>query len=121
MHRSIQAILATVILLVFSSIAVAQMSPFGQSGFTLEESDIAIINQTVAPFYTTSPPPPGTSDAWDNPQSGNRGTATLLKVYDHNDLPCRRIRHDIQVKNVSTLFTFTVDRCQVASGEWKAL
>ncbi len=121
MQHSLKAILAAVVLLVSSSIAVAQMSPFGLSGFTLDEKDIQIINQAVEPFYATSPPPPGTSEAWDNPNSGNRGTATLMKVYEFNDLPCRRIRHDIRVKNVSTLFTFTVDRCQLASGEWKAL
>ncbi len=121
MHRSIPAFLTAVVLLVSSSIAVAQMNPFGLSGFTLDQGDIDIITKAVEPFYEEPPPAAGTSVTWENDASGSRGTATLMKVYEINDMPCRRIRHDIRVKNVSTLFTFTVDRCQVADGSWKAL
>ncbi|GAB5471244.1 MAG: hypothetical protein Kilf2KO_42740 [Rhodospirillales bacterium] len=121
MRRSLQGFTLVLAFLSLSGLALAQMSPFGLSGFTLDEKDIQIITAKVAPFYADPPPANGTTVDWDNPESGNHGTATLVNAESHQGMPCRKIQHEIHVKNVATLFTFVNDRCQVANGEWKAL
>ncbi|MEO1194048.1 MAG: RT0821/Lpp0805 family surface protein [Pseudomonadota bacterium] len=121
MRPRLKALTTALVLLTFSSAALAQMSPFGLSGFELKEKDIQLITQATAPFYADPPPANGTTASWDNPETGNRGTATLVSAAPHQGLPCRKIQHEIHVKNVDTVFTFVNDRCQVADGEWKAL
>ena len=101
--------------------ATAQMSPFGTSGFTMDQRDIDMMAETARPIYQTPPPADGTKYEWENPVTGNSGTMTLLESREYQGLPCRKIQYSFKIKNVSTDFSFVQERCQVASGEWKTL
>ncbi len=121
MLAKVKFLVIALIVLSFSGLATAQMNPFGQSGFTIDDNDLQAMSAVSAPLYADPPPPPGTQAEWSNPDSGNSGTITLVEAFEHQDLPCRKIHYTFKIKNVSTDFSFVQDRCQVASGEWKTL
>ncbi len=121
MLARVQSLLFAVLVLSVPSLAAAQMSPFGLSGFTIDQADIDLIAKVAAPIYADPPPANGTSYEWNNAQSGNSGTITLLESGSYKDLPCRKIHYTFKIKNVATDFSFTQERCRVESGEWKSL
>jgi len=79
------------------------------------------MSAAARPIYETPPPANGTQYEWSNSATGNSGTITLLDSREHQGMPCRRIRYDFSIRNVSTNFSFVQERCQVASGEWRTL
>lgn len=101
--------------------AVAQVNPFGRSGFSLSDSDVAKLEEATKPFFNDATVPLGTTRAWSNPDSGNGGTAVLVSRFEYKKLPCRRIQHDIKLAKVADPYHFVIDRCQVADGSWKFL
>jgi surface antigen len=101
--------------------AVAQVNPFSRDGFSLSNSDIAMLEEATRPFYDDVTVPLGTARAWNNPESGNGGTAVLVERFEYKKLPCRRIQHDIKLKKLADPYHFVIDRCQVADGSWKFL
>ncbi len=121
MPAKVFSLILAVALLGFTSIAAAQMNPFGTSGFTIDDSDLAHMAEAAAPIYNEPPPAPGTKADWSNPDTGNSGTITLIEAFEHQGLPCRKIHYSFKIKNVSTDFSFVQDRCRVESGEWKTL
>jgi hypothetical protein len=103
-------------------VATAQaVNPFGRSGFELTNGDIAILTETTRPFFDDDTVPIGTAKSWNNPKSGNNGTATLIGRFEQKGMPCRRIQHDIKLKTVADPFRFIIDRCRIADGTWKML
>jgi surface antigen len=116
--RIFAAVTVTALLL---SPAVAQVNPFSRDGFSLSNSDIAMLEEATRPFYDDVTVPLGTARAWTNPDSGNGGTATLVSRFEYKKLPCRRIQHDIKLKKMADPYHFVIDRCQVADGSWKFL
>ena len=97
------------------------VNPFGRSGFELTNSDVDMLTATTRPFFDDDTIPIGTVKSWNNPKSGNGGTATLVERFEQKGLPCRRIQHDIKLKKVGDPFRFVIDRCRVADGSWKLL
>jgi surface antigen len=63
--------------------------------------------------------PDGTTNAWQNPKSGNSGSATLLKSTTVNGQPCRRIRHTVLGKGKTTPSSYVVNICLQKDGSWK--
>ncbi|HEY7688367.1 MAG TPA: hypothetical protein VH835_06725 [Dongiaceae bacterium] len=101
--------------------AAAQVNPFGRAGFSLTDSDVAKLEEATKPFFNDATVPLGTTRAWNNPDSGNGGTAILVSRFEYKKLPCRRIQHDIKLAKVADPYHFVIDRCQVADGSWKFL
>jgi len=101
--------------------AQAQLSPFKRSGFELSEEDLELLGAAAQKLYLDESVPVGTVETWSNPASGNTGSVQLIDTFEHKGLPCRRLQHDIKVKDVADPFRYIFDRCKVASGEWKLL
>lgn len=121
MPPRVKPLLLALFLASASTMAVAQMSPFGTSGFTMDQSDIESMSSAAQPIYQSPPPANGSQYEWSNPKTGSSGTMTLLESREYQGLPCRKIQYNFKIKNVATDFSFVQERCQVASGEWKTL
>lgn len=121
MFRITRATMVALLAVMFWAPAAFALNPFDKSGFDLESSDIELIKQATKPFFDDETVPLGTVNEWANPETGNSGTAMLVDRFAHNDMPCRRIQHDIRMKGVADGFRYIIDRCQVADGSWKFL
>ena len=97
-------------------------APFGTDllpdGMTRE--DVDIVTATSAKLYGNDGATVGTTEAWSNPKSGNRGTMTLTRMFQHDGMPCRQVTHKIRISGRNEQ-TYTFNRCKVATGEWKLL
>jgi surface antigen len=107
--------------LALSAVTALAVNPFGRSGFELTTGDVAILTETTRPFFDDDTVPIGTVKSWNNPKSGNNGTATLIRRFEQKGMPCRRVQHDIKLKTIADPFRFIIDRCRVADGSWKML
>ena len=122
-----QAILAralgilAVTALLLSTAAAQTVNPFGRPGFNLTDGDVTKLEEATRPFFEDETVPVGTVRNWENPESGNAGTAKLSSRFEHQGMPCRRIEHDIKLADNADPFHFVIDRCQVADGSWKFL
>ena len=101
--------------------AHAQVNPFRRSDFDVSEADIGLAGAAAAKLYQGERAVLGDIERWANPDSGNQGTVRLVRIFTYNDLPCRRLQHDIKLASVGTPFRYLFDRCRVPSGEWKLL
>ena len=113
-----------VILTIFALAAAgaeAQINPFKRTGFELTEADVALLKAAAEKLYLGEEAAVGQVEEWANPESGNQGTVKLVETFTHNDLPCRRLQHDISVAKAADDYRFIVDRCKIPSGEWKIL
>lgn len=99
----------------------AQFNPFQRSGFELSQEDLQMLGAAAQKLYIDESVPVGTVETWSNPASGNTGSVQLIGSFEHKGLPCRRLQHDIKVKDVADPFRYIFDRCKVPSGEWKVL
>jgi surface antigen len=121
MHKltkiGLSAVLSTMLL--SASMVWAQTSIFAPTVIGLQNGDFDLMMAAEAKFYVADAPELGTTASWENPKNGDHGTAKLIEVYEWQDLPCRRIQHIVHIVSEKDLQTVTLDRCQVASGEWK--
>ncbi len=101
--------------------AMAQNNPFGRAGFELGEGDLTAMSVEVQKLVALDESGIGQSGEWSNPESGNHGRVKLVGVFEHQELPCRRLQHDIKLKTVSDPYRLFDNRCQLPSGEWKGL
>lgn len=101
--------------------AHAQLNPFRRSEFEISESDIALAAAAAAKLYEGEQAAIGDIERWANSDSRNQGTVRLVGIFTHDDLPCRRLQHDIKLASVGTPFRYIFDRCRLPSGEWKLL
>lgn len=96
-------------------------NPFARSGFELEAGDIELMTAATQRLYLNEDTPVGTAESWNNPESGNSGSVTLILKHEYKGLPCRRLQHDIQLSTSADPYRFIVDRCKTADGSWKVL
>ena len=101
--------------------AHAQLNPFRRSDFEVSESDIRLATAAAAKLYEGERAGIGDFEDWANPETGNKGSVILVGIFTHNDLPCRRLQHDIELATSGTPFRYVFDRCKLPSGEWKLL
>ena len=101
--------------------APAQFNPFRGSDFQMTDIDIQMASAAATKLVEAEAAALGDVETWTNPDSGNQGTVRLVRIFQHNDLPCRRLQHDISFSNVGTPSRFVFDRCRTQSGEWKFL
>ncbi len=99
----------------------AQLNPFTRSGFELSQEDLELLSAAAKKLYIDESVPVGTVETWSNPKSGNTGSVQLIGTFDYKGLPCRRLQHDIRVKDVANPFRYLFDRCKTPNGEWKLL
>lgn len=122
MIRLVSLALAAVLLTGVAALpAQAQLNPFTRGGFELSQDDIDMLKAAAAKLYDGETAPVGKAEYWANQNSGNSGTVQLIGLFDHQGLPCRRLQHDITIKDVADPFRFIVDRCKTADGSWKQL
>lgn len=121
MMRLIGTVAAAVLWLAAGFPAVAQLNTFTKGGLDLTAEDWELLDTAASKLYLTEERPIGSTEAWSNTQSGNQGTVELIQAGERQGMPCRRLQHDIKVKDVADPFRFTVDRCKTPEGDWKAL
>lgn len=121
MKMLIAAAAAVSLCLTLSLPALAQLNSFVQSGLELTAEDWELLEAAASKLYKTEDRPVGTVETWSNQESGNRGRIELIRTGERQGMPCRRLQHDIRIKDVADLFRFTVDRCKTPEGAWKAL
>jgi len=123
MFRTRSKILAVFLLAAFTVAGPTAdgANPFRGSSFQLVESDRVLLEAAAQKLYLTDVVEVGVVEKWENPETGNRGTVTLIGTHQHDGLPCRRLQHDIDLKRTRDTYRFTVDRCRTADGEWKIL
>jgi hypothetical protein len=103
-----------------STPAGAQWFPetaFGLGSGPLTHEDVELILRSSAPLFTTAPS--GAIARWENPDSGNKGSIALLKLYELKGLSCRTMRYTAKYPNHTYSNTRVVDWCEVSPGEWK--
>ena len=97
------------------------VNPFDRSGFELSESDLDLLKVAAQKLYLVEKVEVGAIEAWNNTETGNNGTITLTRKHAYKGLPCRRLQHDIRVKNTADPYRFIIDRCKTPDGSWKLL
>jgi len=120
MMKTVSAAAAVALGLAFSLPAAAQLNPFTRGGLDLTAEDWAMLEAAAEKLYATEDRPVGTAETWSNDQSGNNGRIELVQKGQYQGMPCRRLKHDIRVKDVGDTFHFVVDRCRTPDGAWKA-
>jgi len=113
--------LAALLLLLLPVDAVAQYGRSMKSMVKLSDKDIAIMRKIVREDFTDKPK--GTTVPWDNPESGNSGTVTLLDRFPSKGRDCRRARYVIKPgprQPASVLpGDYVLTSCHMPDGTWK--
>ena len=113
---------AVVMAIVFGGASFSHaINPFDRSGFELSESDLDLLKVAAQKLYLIETVEVGATEAWSNTETGNNGTITLILKHAYKGLPCRKLQHDIRVKNAADPYRFIIDRCKTADGSWKLL
>ena len=123
MPRTRSKLLAVCLLaaVAIATVTTGTANPFRGSGFQLGEGDAALLDAASRKLYLSEEVELNAVEAWENPETGNRGTVTLIEIFEHQGMPCRRLRHDIELRRTRDPFRFIVDRCKTSEGEWKIL
>jgi surface antigen len=100
--------------------ADAQVSPFGDS-LDLEAEDIEMLKAAAAALFANDDARIGDTKTWSNPASGNTGSASLVKTFEHQGLPCKRVQHVIQQKGRADQVIYQFARCRTSDGTWQLL
>jgi surface antigen len=114
--------IAAAVLLLLTVGVDAQINPFGRySSDRLSERDKHLAEEASARIYTSQSPAIGKSEAWANPETGHKGTVTLVNLREREGLPCRTLRYTIAFEPAAQPVEFVLDRCRTGTGEWKLL
>lgn len=110
---------AALVLLLASAVpAAAQLNPFGRIGATVTDDDIALARAAVDELRGETLTV-GAESAWQNPATGNRGRLKYLESLTIDGLPCRKIVHQVRLKNQSDPRYSTLITCKTPDGSWK--
>ncbi len=118
--RLIEALCTSVLVLSITTSAIAA-NPFLRSEFELADGDLDIIKEAGAKLYNDSSRAVGDTELWRNEASGNYGSIELVLIHAYNEMPCRRLQHDIVLAGINQSYRFIIDRCQTEDGSWKLL
>jgi hypothetical protein len=118
----LQVMIAFALLLAMSGQwANAQYNPFFDPELALTPQDLQPLEATASRLLNMDPPKVGTTEMWNNPATGVRGTVTLTRVALIRGLPCRDLRYVIVNPRLARPTDVTFTWCRAASGEWKIL
>jgi surface antigen len=116
--RALLVVLAVGVL--WAQTTVAQVNPFGDS-LDLKDSDIAMLQAAASALFQDDKAAIGETKSWSNPKTGNSGAVSLLKLFKHAGMPCKRLQHSIKQKGRADQITYQFARCRVGDGSWKLL
>jgi len=120
MYESTRILLAaTLAVLLSAGTASAQSGLFAPTDIGLRNGDFEMMMEAETTLYGDGAPEAGATANWENSKNGDHGTAKLVEIYEWQGLPCRKIQHIVHIVSQKDLKTITLDRCRVASGEWK--
>jgi hypothetical protein len=87
----------------------------------LTKSDLSMIRKLVREDLTKKPA--GTTLAWNNPDSLNSGTVTLVDDFMSRDRHCWRVQYEIHpgAKQPAAVkpSTYMLNNCQMPDGSWR--
>ena len=98
--------------------AQAQVVPLGwETVVTLTQADLDMIKATLANQIHNHRS--GTSAAWHNPQTGNFGSVTLLKVFSRQGRRCEQIEYRMSPPQKAPSDRFVLTSCVQPDRSWK--
>jgi surface antigen len=106
--------------LLWPQATAAQVNPFGDS-LDLKETDIAMLQAVAGALFQNDEARIGQTETWSNPKTGNSGAVSLLQLFKHSGMPCKRLQHSIKQKGRSDQIIYQFARCRAADGSWKLL
>jgi surface antigen len=112
--------LAAALILSCAAPAAAQVNPFGDS-LDLKPADIEMMKAAAAALFTDDAARLGDTRAWSNPASGNAGSVSLVKTFEHQGLPCKRVQHIVKQKDRADQVVYQFARCRTGDGTWKLM
>lgn len=95
-------------------------TPLGMSWetyVTLTQADMDMIKTTLATQVHGKKL--GTQASWANPQSGNSGSITLLKISSREGRRCEQIEYRTVPPNKTPFDRFVLTSCVQTDGSWK--
>ena len=120
-NRLLAATVVVMVIVIGGTSFSHAVNPFSESSFESPESDLELLEAAAQKLYLVETVEVGAVEAWNNTETGNNGTITLIRKHAYKGLPCRRLQHDIRVKNAADPYRFIIDRCKTADGSWKLL
>ncbi|MCP4328968.1 MAG: hypothetical protein GY791_11090 [Alphaproteobacteria bacterium] len=118
-RRPIIVAIAAVMFAAAATTAMAQRITISPPIDALPSDDLNLILSAEDALYAAAAPEVGTTEVWENPANGDQGTAVLTEIYEWRGLPCRKIEHRVLVAGHSDYRGVAIDRCRIATGEWK--
>lgn len=100
--------------------AGAQVSPFGDS-LDLTADDVEMLKAAAAALFADDGARLGDTRTWSNPASGNTGSVSLVKTFEHQGLPCKRVQHVVEQKGRADQVVYQFARCRTSDGTWRLL
>lgn len=82
----------------------------------LKESDIILMMEHSRVKLDNKPV--GSKSSWNNPQSKNSGTVTLMRKFNHKHTECRTVEHSVNLYGVSDRFNYKSTICKNRQGKW---
>jgi surface antigen len=120
--RSLRLLCAALALLCAVPVsAIAQYGSTFHDTPTLTQNDINIVRKLVRQDLTGKPN--GTVLDWNNPETTNSGTVTLLRTFPSNGRDCRSVRYFIKPGSKGPSgtrpATYDLTSCRTAAGAWQ--
>jgi surface antigen len=100
--------------------AGAQVNPFGDT-LDLTTEDIEMMKAAAAELFTDDAARLGDTRTWSNPATGNAGSVSLVKTFEHQGLPCKRVQHAIKQQDRADQVIYQFARCRASNGTWQLL
>jgi len=114
--------LAGAALALCSATAQAQINPFrGYRGPTLNSQDYTLAREAARKLLDNDSAPIGSSEQWQNADTGHGGTITLMSLFHRSGMPCRTLQSRVEFKAPDRPRTLTWRACRTPAGEWKLL
>jgi surface antigen len=105
----------------FLSALIAGDSTHLMEGFDLSDEDRTLAKDSQSALLADTAAAPGAHVDWSNPVSGTSGSVILVKAFDYDGLPCRRLAHRFEHRGRADAVYLQTIRCQTAEGTWKSL
>jgi surface antigen len=114
--------LAGAVLVLCSTAAQAQINPFrGYKGPTLSSQDYTLAREAARKLLNNDSAAVGSSEQWQNADTGHGGTITLMSLFQRSGMPCRTLQSRVEYKAPDKPRTVTLKACRTQAGEWKLL
>ncbi len=110
------AILVSLVVLSSGATAQTPRAPWGGAYTRLTPEDLRLVRKATARLLTTGRT--GSTASWRNDISGNFGTMELEGTFRNRGVPCKRIDHVLQFRNVADPRLLRLTFCRIG-GQWR--